>query len=273
MIKKIYLALLAAAALCACDPLVDDKPMGGILSEADLDLNVYATTEGGNEIVMENNTKGVGSYWDHITGISTQQKAVAVLPFLGEQTITFTGFCDGGRVSTTRTVNITRIDHEVAEEWKLFAGEESGGKAWTWDVEGYDGAVYGTAGWLTQFAPAWDVMPLEELEERDCSLVFDLNGGPNLTKLDADGNVLEKGTFSFDMSVIKKNPDNGSQWSIGQLKLSNVSVLSGHAFYDDSNTITTFEILELTDDTMVLCWNPADSEAWTDATFWCFRRQ
>lgn len=74
------------------------------------------------------------------------------------------------------------------------------------------------------------------------------------------------------MSAVKNNPDNGEQWSIGQLKLTGVSVLSGHAFYDDSNIITTFEILELTDDTMVLCWNPSDAEAWTDATFWCLRK-
>ncbi|WP_455966748.1 hypothetical protein [Bacteroides fluxus] len=270
--KKIYWAILSMV-LWSCDPVVNDKPMGGIVSESDLDLKVYATTEGGNEIVMENNTVGVGSYWDHITGISTKQKAVVTLPFLGEQTITFTGFCEGGMVSTTRTVNITKIDHEVAAEWKFFAGEEIEGKAWTWNVEDYAGAVYGTAGWLTQFAPAWDVKPLDELEEKDCTLVFDLNGGPNLSKIDADGNVLEKGTFSFDMSVTKKNPDDGSQWSIGQLKLNGVSVLSGHAFYDSSNTINTFEILELTDDVMVLCWNPADADAWTDATFWCFKKR
>ena len=82
----------------------------------------------------------------------------------------------------------------------------------------------------------------------------------------------KKGRFAFDMSAVKNNPDNGEQWSIGQLKLTGVSVLSGHAFYDDSNIITTFEILELTDDTMVLCWNPSDAEAWTDATFWCLRK-
>ena len=111
------------------------------------------------------------------------------------------------------------------------------------------------------------------MEDLDCELIFDLNGGPNLTKIDADGNILEKGRFAFDMSAVKNNPDNGEQWSIGQLKLTGVSVLSGHAFYDDSNIITTFEILELTDDTMVLCWNPSDAEAWTDATFWCLRKK
>lgn len=271
--RRIYIAILSVCTFWSCDPIISDKPMGGIISEAELDLKVYASTEGGNEIIMENNTLGVGSYWDHITGVSTQQKAIAILPFLGEQTITFTGFCDGGQVTTTRTVNITQIDHEVATEWRYFAGDKIEGKTWVWNLEGYNGSVYGTAGWLTQFAPAWDVKPIEQLEDKDGALIFDLNGGPNLTKVDANGKVLEKGTFSFDMSVHKKNPDNGSQWSIGQMRISGVSVLSGHAFYDPSNTITTFEILELTDDTMVLCWNPSTAEAWTDATFWCFRKK
>lgn len=271
--KRIAIGIWSLFLLVACDPVVDDKEMGGIVSEQNLILQVYATTEGGNEIVMINSTPGVGSYWDHITGISTASKDTVSLPFMGEQTIKFTGFCDGGRITTTRTVNINKIDHPVAEEWNLFAGSNISGKTWVWNFEGYDNAVYGTSGWLTEFAPSWDVKPREELEEADCELVFDLDGGPHLTKKDSNGNVLEKGSFSFDMSVVKKNPDNGEQWSIGQLKLSGVSVLSGHAFYDDSEVITTFEILELTENTLVLCWNPADAEAWSDATFWCFRKK
>ena len=271
--KRMAIGILSVLVLGACDPVVDDKDMGGIVDESELKLDVHATTEGGNEIVMINNTPGVGSYWDHITGISTQQKATVSLPFMGEQTIKFTGFCDGGMVTAVRKVMISRIDHPVAEEWNLFAGTDIAGKTWVWNFEGYDDAVYGTGGWLTEFAPSWDVMPVEDLEEADCELAFDLNGGPNLTKKDADGNILEKGTFSFDMSVTKKNPDNGEQWSVGQLKLTGVSVLSGHAFYDESEKITTFEILELTEDALVLCWNPSDAEAWTDATFWCFKKK
>lgn len=271
--KKIAIALLSILLLGACDPVVDNKEMGGIISESELKLDVHATTEGGNEIVMINNTLGVASYWDYITGISTNQQATVSLPFMGEQTIRFTGFCDGGLVTTTRTVNISKIDHPVAEEWGLFAGSAVSGKVWVWNFEGYDAAVYGTGGWLTEFAPSWDVKPVEDLEDADSELIFDLNGGPNLTKADAEGNVLEKGTFAFDMSATKKNPDNGEQWSLGQLKLKGVSVLSGHAFYDESETITTFEILVLTEDELVLCWNPSDAEAWTDATFWCFKKK
>ena len=271
--RKIAIGILSILLLGACDPVVDNKEMGGVLSESELKLDVHATTEGGNEIVMTNNTPGVGSYWNHITGISTKKTVTVALPFMGEQTITFTGFCDGGTVTTTRTVNITQIDHPVAEEWALFAGSEVAGKFWVWNCEGYDDAVYGTGGWLTEFTPSWDVQPVEDLEDADCELVFDLNGGPNLTKVDADGNVLEKGTFSFDMSATKTNPDNGEQWSVGQLKLNGVSVLSGHAFYDEAEVITTFEILVLTEDELVLCWNPSDAEAWSDATFWCFKKK
>lgn len=269
--KKINYILMIIAILSACEPLKDDKHLGDVLDPSDLDLEVYNTTAGGNQIVLINNTDKVGSYWDYVAGISVQRKDTVVLPFVGKQTIKFVGFCDGGQVTTTRDVQIDKIDHDIDPIWIIFAGSDINGKSWVWDIEDRDGAVYGTGGWLTEFEPSWDLMPVDELEDKDCSLVFDLNGSPNLSKVDASGNVIEKGSFSFDMTSTKNNPDDGSQWSIGELKISGVTVLSGHAFYDDSNKITKFQILTLTEEKMVLCWNPDDAEGWTDATFWCFK--
>ncbi len=257
----------------ACEPVTDDIAMGEIVAPEQLKLDIHATTPGGNELVLINQTPGVGSYWDTGTGISTNQIDTVVMPYVGDITIKFKGLCAGGVVETTRTVTVDKIDHQSAVEWSYFAGTEIAGKTWVWDMEQYAGAVYGTNGWLVGDCPAWDIKPVDALEERDYSLVFDLNGGPNLSKLDASGKVVEKGTFSFDMTAVKKNPESGAQWSLGQLKLQGVSVLSGHAFYDPSNTITTFEIIKLDDSQMVLCWNPAGSDIWTDATFWCFRRK
>jgi len=242
--KNICSILLLLMAFCSCEPLVDNKSLGEIVSEDDLVLDVHNTTEGGNEIIMTNNTPGVGSYWNYITGVAAQKSVTVTLPFMGEQEITFTGFCKGGTVTTTRKVIIDKIDHPITQEWSLFAGNEISGKSWVWNLEDYNGIVYGTGGWLTEFAPSWDVCEPENLEDANCELVFDLNGGPNLSKKDANGNIIEKGTFAFDMSVIKQNPDHGTQWSIGQLTISGVSVLSGHAYYDETNIITTFEILE-----------------------------
>ena len=66
MRKILLLSLLALATLVACDPITDETPLGGVVSEKDLNINVYNTTSGGNQITMVNHTKGVGSYWDYI---------------------------------------------------------------------------------------------------------------------------------------------------------------------------------------------------------------
>ena len=270
MMRNFFIFAIASLvfAVCSCDPVIDDQSMGSILPPDKLDIEVANVTEGSNAIILKNNTPRTGSYWDFGIGTSTRQCDTIVMPYLGDITIKFIGLCDGGQVAATRTAHITKIDHPVQKEWTLFAGNGIAGKAWTWNVEGTDGNVYGTAGWLTQDAPAWDVKPLDELEDRNCSIVFDLNGGANVSKIDANGKVLEKGTFSFDMNATKNNPDNGQQWSIGQLTLSGVTMLSGHAFYDPSNKVSTFEILKLSDNELVLCYNTPDAEAWTDATFW-----
>ena len=60
--KNIAIGILSIWLLAACDPVVDNKEMGGIVSESELKLDVHATTDGGNEIIMTNNTPGVGSY-------------------------------------------------------------------------------------------------------------------------------------------------------------------------------------------------------------------
>ena len=70
------------------------------------------------------------------------------------------------------------------------------------------------------------------------------------------------------MTATKVNPNNGKQWSIGQLTLTGVTMLSGHAFYEPDKKITTFEILKLTDKELVLCYDAPDAEVWNDATFW-----
>lgn len=269
----IFAIVLAGLTLCGCEPVIDDQAMGDVLTAEQLDIDVTNITEGSNAIVLKNNTPRTGAYWDTGIGVSTRQCDTIVMPYVGDIEIKFTGICDGGQVTTSRNVHITRIDHPIQKEWTLFAGSGTEGKTWTWDIDGTGGVVYGTAGWLTQDAPAWDVKPLDQLEDRDCSLVFDLNGGANVSKVDANGKVIEKGTFSFDMSATKKNPDNGAQWSIGQLKLNGVSMLSGHAFYDASNVVTTFEILKLSDNELVLCYNLQDADAWTDATFWMLRKK
>ncbi len=264
----IFATLTIAISLAACDPLIDDQPMGAILSPQQLDIEVTNVKEGSNAIILRNNTPRTAAYWDTGLGLSTRQCDTIIMPYIGDVKVKFIGMCDGGQVETERSVHINQIDHPIQKEWILFAGNGAKGKTWTWNFDNTDEAVYGTGGWLTQDNPSWDVKPLSELEDRDCSLVFDLNGGANVTKVDVNGKVLEKGHFSFDMTATKVNPNNGKQWSIGQLTLTGVTMLSGHAFYEPDKKITTFEILKLTDKELVLCYDAPDAEVWNDATFW-----
>lgn len=271
--KKIALGLLSAILFASCDPVMNDRGLGKVLNESELQLEVYATTPGGNEIVMINNTPEVGTFWDHITGVSTLKKTTVVLPFKGEQTIKFTGFCEGGKVTTSRKVNITKIDHPVDPVWGLLAGADYSGKSWVWDRVGRGDAVYGIGGWLVDVSPTWWTVPINEVLDLDAEIRFDLAGGPNLTKLSAQGAVLEKGSFAFDMQATKKNASDGSPWSIGQLKLNGVSVLNGCEQGNAANVIKTFEILVLTEETMVLCWGPPAGAPFATATYWCFRKK
>ena len=116
-------------------------------------------------------------------------------------------------------------------------------------------AVYGTGGYLTEFIPDWTSIALANVDEKDGYMVFDLNGGPNFTRYAADGTVVEKGTFAFNMSSTKNNPDDGSQWSIGTLTLTGATVLSGH-IYGATEKQYKFDILTLDDDHLVLCASP-----------------
>jgi len=270
MKKTLFGIIILAGTMCACDPVCDDIAMGGVVGESDLQLDVHATTDGGNQIVVRNNTLGVGSYWDYGFGRSTAQCDTIVMPFLGAQSISFTGLCDGGTVTTTRTVTISRIDHPVAAEWSYFAGSSADGKTWTWDDSA--DAVYGTGGYLAEFVPDWTPISISDTEDPGAYMLFDLNGGPNFTRYGSDGKVVEKGTFAFDMTSTKKDPDDNSQWSVGTLTLTGATVLNGH-IYGTTAVQHKFDILTLNDDKMVLCAAPDGTAAWDNGTFWIFKKK
>lgn len=275
--KRIMLYILSALALSACDPVVDNKGIGGILSENQLDIVVKSTSEGSNEVSLENNTPGVAPYWDYIVGKSTNQKEVVRLPFMGEMEIKFTAICDGGTVTTTRKVNVTKIDKPAEPEWTMFAGAGSDGKVWVWNPKPDNNVVYGTAGYGSgDPGPSWSTATAgstigDKLVPGDEEMLFDLNGGANMTKRKTDGTVVEKGTFKFDMTKQKLRED-GTAWSIGQLDFEGVTVICGSSCWS-TTLVYTFDIISLTDDEMMLAYSApgTEFENWQEATFWRFK--
>ncbi len=280
--KKLVIYLFAVMAIMACEPIVDDVSIGGVIPESELNLTVKSVVEGGNELVLENNTPGVGSLWDFMIAKSSLAKNVIVLPFMGEITITFTGICDGGTVTTTRTVNVTKITTPVAEEWNMFAGSSVTGKSWVWDETAESGA-YGYGGYGYSYVPDWGSnMPGETSDgglfvNPDDEMVFDLDGGANFTRRLADGKELGKGSFVFDMSK-KKIGSDGKVWSIGTLEFKGVTIPCPGDYYSPGTDLFEFDIISLSEDKMVLAWAAPDAifqdPDWgTLATYWCFRKK
>lgn len=275
--KRIMLYMLSALALSACDPVVDNKDIGGILSENQLDIVVKSTSEGSNEILLENHTPGVAPYWDFIIGKSTNQSEVVRLPFMGEMEIQFTAICDGGTITTTRKVNVAQIDKPAAKEWTMFAGSSTEGKVWVWDPKEGNNVVYGTAGYGSgDPGPSWSTATAGstiggKLVPADEEMLFDLNGGPNMTKRKTDGTVVEKGTFKFDMSK-QKLRDDGTPWSIGQLDFTGATIICGSSCWS-TTLVYTFDIISLSETEMMLAYSAPGTVFgdWQEATFWRFK--
>lgn len=273
--KKIGIVLLSILACMqwACDPIEEKHEVGTIIPESELKLDVYPLTEGDNKIVLINRTPLVGSHWNYGSGISVRQQDTVMVPFLGEKEIVFTGICSGGTVSTTRSVTIEKILYPVEKEWELFAGTDKEGKTWMWDYSKPEDVVWGNGGYPGNTGPAWATIPAGDMDKQDPEvgkdgvMHFDLNGAANFTKISQTGKVVEKGSFKFDMSKRKVLAD-GTPWSIGTLTIVDGTVLKGVSPNEGGKTVHDFDILQLTEDKMVLAHVLANGwEAW----FWCFK--
>lgn len=281
--KRLIIFLLPLLALASCERAMDTNKLGGVLSEDQILLTVENTSPGSNEIRLVNNTVGAAGRWSYIIDGSNAQSLVVRLPFVGEIPIQFTATCDGGLVTVTRTVTISQIDKPVDPVFTMLAGSTTAGKTWTWDDS--QAAVYGPGGYGNDQSPTWggtgvgaefNGYTIAATDE----FTFDLNGGPNITVTDGKGT--QKGTFRFDMSKpIQAGPnhddtdDSGAPvwWSVGTLYLTGATVPAGGASYGGLYPVTTFDILKLTDDTLVLAYTDPGSgwAAWATCTFWMFK--
>lgn len=277
IMKRLFNILIAAAAIAtACEPIVKDIPMGGVISEEDLVLSL-TNENGGNKILLENKTAGVGSLWDYGIGKSTFARQEIVLPFAGDIPIKFTGICDGGTITVTRTVTVDKITEEIPEEWMLFANGSAVGKEWTWDTE--KEWCYGTGGYGWSLVADWSTWSVDNQPEDYVGVIspddyirFDLDGGANFTSV-IDGKET-RGTFVFDMSKGIEG------YSLGTLELMDATVPLPWGGYDgpDGGAFYKFDIMELTEETLVLSaalpGSTFEDPEWNDySTFWSFRKK
>ena len=217
--KKIIIALFSLLAMfqLSCNPIEEEPKQGSVIAESELKLDVYPLTEGGNKIVMINNTPMVGSHWNYGSGISVRQQDTVLVPFLGEKEIVFTGICAGGTISTIRKVTIDNILYPIEDEWAIFAGTDKNGKDWMWDYTSPDDVVWGNGGYPGNTAPAWATIKAGDMDDQDPEvgkdgvMHFDLNGAANFTKISQTGKVVEKLLDSAHITANKNTIPNDPQ--------------------------------------------------------------
>lgn len=288
---------MVTVVMMSCSPIEsNDGTLGSKLSTSELKLDVHATSNGGNQIVMINNTPGVAGMWKTGIGTSTAQKDTVILPFTGVNTIYFYATCDGGLVKDSVQITISKVDHFLTPQWNYLTGGSS--KTWVWATDfpanwvpsTAAGACYGNGGYLASNGPAWWTNGLSNLQGwgvASDAMTFDVQGGANYKLVTGNnqpnGKGLSagtyKGTFAFDMtqtlaSVNAPSATNGANWSIGTLTLTGATVSLGYQpNVSGFPSIHTYNILYLDDNVMILGAPEPGAGGWGVAWFWIFKRQ
>jgi hypothetical protein len=173
-------------------------------------------------------------------------------------------------------------------------------KDWTWDTESYPdqwfaGAVWGNFGYTPgdgdSFVNAgngiwWGAKPEEltgQLQHSDTGtatgeesaaayMTFTSDG--LITTYAADGSEIRGGTYE----ITEWNPDkptqvNGVNWNIGKMTTNQPAILFPFKINGGGTTVTSFEIMQLTNEKMKLVYADEGTGGWSEATWWAFKKK
>jgi len=250
-LKNIYGVFLMALMLivASCDPIEDRDILSNSFDPDDIDLQVVQATDGGNKLSIQMNTEGVTGYWDYIIDKKYTDRVEVIFPFTGTHTFTYhvtTPYLLDGNPGNTEfvekevSVEITQLDEPLPDAYYSLIGENLEGKTWVFD----GGPEPDGRKWWYMAAPYnW-----EELwwnAGGDCcppadaagKMVFDLNGGANYTYYSSPDAAGVEASFVFNADYTT-------------ITFDGASILG----YDEArvNPSSTYEIIELTSDKMIL---------------------
>ena len=149
----------------------DDNELGEKLDPSDLDFTVvqdYSIDQGGNTVILTNNTPRTIPVWDYGTGKSNKAIDTVRFAFAGEYVIKFSAVTAGGVVEAepvTITVSENNFDYVTNPLWVNISGGVGNSKRWYLDLDAnglsryFAGPLYfyGTNnGWLEGGGPSAD---------------------------------------------------------------------------------------------------------------------
>ncbi len=266
IIKKgsLIAAFAAMFATTSCEPIEDRATLSNSFDKDNIELEVTASTDGGNSLSLQLKTKGITGYWDYILDTKYGDRVDVVFPFTGKHTFTYyvtTPYIIDGSVANTEYVSKTievevkTLDTKLPDSYYALVGDNLEGKSWVFDTS--------AATWWTMVDPGnpagvwWNppadgVMPVD----KDGVMTFNLAGGANyIYQASATGEQVTGSTFAFngDFSRITLSGDakilGSEQWAAGS---------------------NNFKIVELTSDKMVLF---SESNQGGTGWLWSFKPQ
>ncbi|MES2240271.1 MAG: hypothetical protein V4497_08445 [Bacteroidota bacterium] len=267
--KNIFLTLvtiIAVGSLFSCEPVEDRNSLPAMNLES-TDLNFTAVANG-NAIELKNLTPDVIPYWSYVDskgnelGHSNLNETTIPMPFAGTYTINFSAYTQGGSVTATKTVTISKNDQTLFSDprWAMLTNGIAG-KTWVFNMVtespfAFVGSQYINT--TNNGDPAGDTWAWYPGSINDVSwsgienknwgeVTFDLNGGYNVkviqTSLTTGSTVkiTQSGTYNFSLTTASINDRiiiNGG-----------IEMLHTNAYYDQTMSGFSFSnvrLIELT---------------------------
>lgn len=273
--KYIFNSIIAGvltALFLACDPIVDEKGVGEVITSADqIQATITPVVQNGlnTNNVKVSCTSPVSCQWTDGVNLYASSETELTLLLAGSQTITLNALAADGTVFEKKfEYNVESMYYPVAPEYGYFCG--AGEKVWTWA----DTKCFGNGGG-SDTGPAWWILNPEDIKEQCVSKNLPLDGkgatmqfilsGKKMIKTTMDG-VKYEGKFDFDMTA------GTSGWSLGTVTFTNTNILCGYDFNDASYSAwSKYNIIYLDDEKMVLGAqeHAPNSNYW----YWVFKAQ
>lgn len=275
----------------SCDPKEDDTTSQIVmLSPDDINAEITVLKKDGktiNRAIVSNHTPLPSQISN---GVVTVAGAYAefTLFLLGENTISITALNpDGSEIKKEWKVNVEVMDIPVPEQYAILTGGLQ--KTWTWDTD-LNGGAWGNFGYrgetgenfaLTGSGTWWSCPPADLAgqmnhsssgkptgeEDPNAYMVWSLSG-TKIQTFAADGTLVRQGTFSLDNYGTMIDG-----WSIGTLTTTAESILFPWQINANGYAPTDFQVIQLTDNKMVLTFikDPENADGWSEGTFWRFK--
>lgn len=211
---KILFSLLLASVFLITACQQDDYELGTMLSKSEINYEViqeYSIDEGGNTVILRNNTPGTVSMWDYGTGRSTRMVDTIRFAFQGEYVIKFSAVTAGGIVEmdpVTIEVTADNLNYVNDPLWTALTGGVGNSKTWVLD-NGQYGFSPGPLSYADpsreqvwgNYQPNWEPDNAGHTEDDlNAEMTFSLMGGPFMTTVKPnEPQGEESGTFFLDI--------------------------------------------------------------------------